>query len=147
MDNPHRVVYPLALKPEHTRPVLHRPSVNTDILWNLTRSGTSCAGLLCYRGVADTLEETPMATHDASNTHGRPLFGLRKTFISEVAPPQEYAGPAWWFAFHRNRLLVEVVDDAVRVPCRERVEELGVTVVQRHYLGRYDGLPCGGSGG
>lgn len=83
-----------------------------------------------------------MATHDSLDTCGLPLFGMRKTFISEVAPSQEHAGPAWWFAFHRNRLLVEVVEDALRVPCRERVEELGVTVVQRHYLGRYDGLPC-----
>ena len=83
-----------------------------------------------------------MATHDASDPRGRPLFGLRKPFISEVAPPQEHAGPAWWFAFHRNRLLVEVGEAAVRVPCRERFEEVGVKVVQRHYLGRYDGVPC-----
>ena len=83
-----------------------------------------------------------MATDDSSDTRGLPLFGMRKTFISEVTPPQEQAGPAWWFAFHRNRLLVEVGDDALRVPCRERFEELGVTIVQRHYLGRYDGLPC-----
>jgi NAD+ diphosphatase len=83
-----------------------------------------------------------MATYDSSDPREWPLFGMRKTFISEVAPPQEHAGPAWWFAFHRNRLLVEVVEDVVRVPYRERVEELGVTVVQRHYLGRYDGVPC-----
>ncbi len=59
-----------------------------------------------------------MAIHDASDTRGLPLFGMRKTFISEVALPQEHAGPAWWFAFHRNRLLVEVGEDALRVPCR-----------------------------
>lgn len=83
-----------------------------------------------------------MATHDAPDTRGLPLFGMQKTFISEVAPAQTHAGPAWWFAFHRNRLLVEVGEDALRVPCRERLEELGVTVIQRHYLGRYDGVPC-----
>src|SRR5262249_27953306 len=83
-----------------------------------------------------------MATHESSDTRGLLLFGMRKTFISEVAPRQEHTGPAWWFAFHRNRLLVEVVEDMLRIPCRERFEELGVTVVQRHYLGRYDGLPC-----
>lgn len=83
-----------------------------------------------------------MATHDSSDPREWPLFGMRKTFISEVDPPQEHAGPAWWFAFHRNCLLVEVTEDVVRVPYRERVEELGVTVVQRHYLGRYDGVPC-----
>ena len=83
-----------------------------------------------------------MATHESSDTRGLPLFGMRKTFISEVALPREHAGPAWWFAFHRNRLLVEVGEDALRVPCRERFEELRVRVVQQHYLGRYDGLPC-----
>ena len=35
-----------------------------------------------------------MAIHDASDTHGLPLFGMRKTFISEVAPAQEHAEPA-----------------------------------------------------
>jgi NAD+ diphosphatase len=83
-----------------------------------------------------------MATDESVDTRALQLFGMRKTFISEVTPSQEQAGPAWWFAFHRNRLLVEVGNDALRVPCRERFEELGVTIVQRHYLGRYDGLPC-----
>jgi hypothetical protein len=46
-----------------------------------------------------------MATYDSSDPRGLPLFGMRKTFISEIAPAQEHAGPAWWFAFHRNRLL------------------------------------------
>jgi hypothetical protein len=65
-----------------------------------------------------------MTIHDSSDPRELPLFGMRKIFISEVAPPQEHTGPAWWFAFHRHRLLVEVGEDAVRVPCRERFEEL-----------------------
>src|SRR5688572_25279441 len=88
------------------------------------------AGLLCCGGEAATLEGTLMATDDSADTRGLQLFGMRKTFISEVTPPQEQAGPAWWFAFHRNRLLVEVGDDVLRIPCRERFEELGVTIVQ-----------------
>jgi NAD+ diphosphatase len=83
-----------------------------------------------------------MASYDPADPRGLPLFGMRKLFISEVSQPQEHGGPAWWFAFHRNRLLVEVAEDIVRIPCCERFEELGVTAVQRHYLGRYDGLPC-----
>ncbi|MGH7961818.1 MAG: NAD(+) diphosphatase, partial [Candidatus Binatia bacterium] len=83
-----------------------------------------------------------MAIHDPSDIRGLPPFGLQKTFISELTPPQEHTGPSLWFAFHRNRLLVEVVEDALRVPYRERFDELGVAVVQRHYLGRYDGMPC-----
>ncbi len=83
-----------------------------------------------------------MATREIANIRELPLFGMQKTFISEVAPSQTHAGPVWWFAFHRNRLLVEVDDDVLRVPRRERFEELGVRIVQQHYLGRYDGVPC-----
>ena len=83
-----------------------------------------------------------MATHDLSQAPDQPLFGMQKAFISEVAPPQEYSGPAWWFAFHRNRMLVHVNDDTLGVPHAERFEELGVTVKQKYYLGRYDGRPC-----
>lgn len=83
-----------------------------------------------------------MATHDSSQAHQQPLFGMQKTFMSEVAPPQEYSGPAWWFAFHRNRMLVHVTNDALGVPHAERFEELGVTVKQQYYLGRYDGRLC-----
>lgn len=83
-----------------------------------------------------------MATHDSPDSRRLPLFGMQKTFISEVAPLQEHPGPAWWFAFHRNRLLVEVGENGLRIPRRERFDELGVTIVQQHYLGRYDGLPC-----
>jgi NAD+ diphosphatase len=67
---------------------------------------------------------------------------MEKSFVSEVAPSQQHVGPALWFAFHRNRLLVEVGESSLRVPRRERFEELGVRVVQQHYLGRYDGVPC-----
>lgn len=83
-----------------------------------------------------------MTTQDSSQAHQQPLFGMRKAFMSEVAPPQEYSGPAWWFAFHRTRLLVHVTDDALGVPHAERFEELGVTAKQQYYLGRYDGRPC-----
>ena len=83
-----------------------------------------------------------MATHDSSQALEQPLFGMQKAFISEVTPPQEYAGPAWWFAFHRNRMLVHVTDDALGVPHAERFEELGVIARQQYYLGRYDGRPC-----
>lgn len=83
-----------------------------------------------------------MATHDSSHAPRQPLFGMQKAFISEVTPPQEYAGPAWWFAFYRNRMLVHVTDGVLGVPHTERFEELGMTAKQQYYLGRYDGRPC-----
>ena len=72
------------------------------------------------------------------------MFGMHKSFISEVTPPPEVSGPAWWFAFHRNRLLVHVRAGALTVPHTERLEELGVTAKQQYYLGRYDGRSCYG---
>lgn len=83
-----------------------------------------------------------MATQDSSHAHQQPLFGMQKAFISEVTPPQESSGPTWWFAFHRNRMLVHMTDSTLGVPQRERFEELGVTAKQQYYLGRYDGRPC-----
>ncbi len=72
------------------------------------------------------------------------MFGMQKSFISEVTPPPGISGAAWWFAFHRNRLLVHVTDRGLAVPYAERLEELGVTAKQQHYLGRYEERPCYG---
>ena len=83
-----------------------------------------------------------MATHDSSQAPQQSLFGMQKAFISGVTPLQEYSGPAWWFAFYRNRMLVHVTDGVLGVPHTERFEELGVTAKQQYYLGRYDGRPC-----
>ncbi len=83
-----------------------------------------------------------MPARNAPHSHGQPIFGMRKTFISEVTPPPDLSGPAWWFGFHRNRLLLQKQDETFQVPCLERFEELGVSAGNRHYLGRYDGQAC-----
>ncbi len=83
-----------------------------------------------------------MSSRTAPHAHGQPIFGMQKTFISEVAPPSSLAGPAWWFGFYRNRLLLQQTDATFQVPCLERFEELGVSAGNRHYLGRYDGRAC-----
>ena len=70
------------------------------------------------------------------------MFGMQKSFISEVTPPSDLSGPAWWFGFHRNRLLVQVTDAGLAVPYTERFTELGLTARQQYYLGRYEGRPC-----
>ena len=83
-----------------------------------------------------------MSSRTAPHAHGQPIFGMQKPFISEVAPPPDLSGPAWWFGFHRNRLLLQQTDATFQVPCLERFEELGVSAGNRHYLGRYDGRAC-----
>lgn len=83
-----------------------------------------------------------MSSRNTPHTHPQPLFGMRKPFISEVAPPQELSGPTWWFGFYRNLLVLQKAGETFVVPCLERFEELGVAVGNRHYLGRYDGRAC-----
>lgn len=83
-----------------------------------------------------------MPARNAPHAHGQPIFGMKKTFISEVAPPPDLSGPAWWFGFHRNRLLLQKQDETFQVPCLERFEELGVAAGNRYYLGRYNGQAC-----
>ena len=56
-----------------------------------------------------TLEDLSMPSRNTPHSphfHGTPIFGMQKTFISEMVPPQELSGPAWWFGFHRNLLPV-----------------------------------------
>ena len=84
------------------------------------------------------------------HTHASPLFGMRRPFISEMTPPPELSGAAWWFGFHRNLLLLQKTDGqngqkeggTLAVPYLERFEDLGVEAGTRHYLGRYDGRAC-----
>ena len=83
-----------------------------------------------------------MSSRTAPHAHGQPIFGMQKPFISEVVPPPDLSGPAWWFGFHRNRLLLQKNGSTFQVPCLERFEELGVSAGNRHYLGRYDGRAC-----
>ena len=83
-----------------------------------------------------------MSSRNAPHSHGQPIFGMQKPFISEVVPPPNLPGPAWWFGFHRNLLLLQKNGPTFQVPCVERFEDVGVSAGNRHYLGRYDGRAC-----
>jgi len=63
-------------------------------------------------------------------------------FISAVTPPGERSGPAWWFAFLGNQLLVHQDPDSARVPYLREFLELGVPHNGAHYLGELDGRSC-----
>ncbi|WP_143310122.1 hypothetical protein [Candidatus Entotheonella palauensis] len=64
------------------------------------------------------------------------MFGMTKPFISEMAPPPDLSGPAWWFIFCGNRLLLEERDGELHVPCLDHLDDLGVATGSQHYLGR-----------
>ncbi len=71
-----------------------------------------------------------------------PMFGMNKPFISEMSPPSDLSGPAWWFIFRGNRLLLETRDGGLHVPYRGHIDDLEVATGARHYLGRFDDCAC-----
>ena len=65
-----------------------------------------------------------------------------KRFISSVTPPAGTSGPAWWFAFLGNQLLVHLEPESVRVPFLSDFSELGVPQNGTNYLGELGGRSC-----
>ena len=66
----------------------------------------------------------------------------QKKFISGIVPPQGLSGPAWWFAFQENKLLVYEEPSGVSLPLLVDFSELGLTPLSKHYLGSFDHRPC-----
>jgi NAD+ diphosphatase len=64
------------------------------------------------------------------------------SFISSVVPPRDRSGPAWWFAFLGNQLLVHLEPDSVRVPFLSNFSDLGVPQNGANYLGELGGHSC-----
>jgi NAD+ diphosphatase len=58
-----------------------------------------------------------------------------KKFQASVVPPAERKGPAWWFAFQGNNLLVSEESSSISIPCLNDFSELGLPVKSQHYLG------------
>jgi NAD+ diphosphatase len=56
--------------------------------------------------------------------------------------PPDYRGPALWFAFYGDTLLVTVAEQEARLPYCSDLTELGIEPVRKHYLGRYDDQYC-----
>jgi NAD+ diphosphatase len=63
-------------------------------------------------------------------------------FIPSIVPPRELSGPAWWFAFQGNGLLVRLEESSVSIPCLADFGELGLRALQQHYLGLLKDRHC-----
>lgn len=83
-----------------------------------------------------------MPSKTGPHYHGEPIFGMKKPFVSEITPPSNLSGPAWWFGFHRNQLLLQKTADSFEVPFMDNFEEIGIAAGARHYLGRYNNSAC-----
>ncbi|HQY93948.1 NAD(+) diphosphatase [Caldilinea sp.] len=69
---------------------------------------------------------------------------MLERFVAGVNAPT-LDGPARWYLFQGDRLLVDERGDALAIPTALAVEELGVPAVRTHYLGALTGAaltPC-----
>ena len=66
----------------------------------------------------------------------------KKKFISGIVPAEERSGPAWWFVFEENKLLIYQNTDSVAVPFLIDLNELGLTALRENYLGKLDNHHC-----
>ena len=65
-----------------------------------------------------------------------------REFIAGIAPPAERKGPALWFAFQENNLLVSENSTSVTIPHLDDFSELGLVTLNQNYLGLLEGSPC-----
>lgn len=65
-----------------------------------------------------------------------------RKFISGIEPPIEKTGPAWWFAFSGNKLLVSQGSSSVTIPFLIDFGELGLTALSQNYLGHLEHTHC-----
>ena len=66
----------------------------------------------------------------------------KRSFVPSVIAPSELCGPALWFVFCGDRLLVAVKDRAVSLIRVRDLGELDLEPVRQHYLGTLDGRHC-----
>ena len=65
-----------------------------------------------------------------------------KEFIAGIVPPADYNGPALWFAFQGNNLLVSQESSSVTIPFLKDFSELGLASRNQNYLGLLEDRPC-----
>jgi NAD+ diphosphatase len=63
-------------------------------------------------------------------------------FVPGFQPPPSACGPALWFVFRGQELLVDEGDGRPRVPLLPALEEIGLPGRPAHYLGDLEGRPC-----
>ena len=66
----------------------------------------------------------------------------QKKFIPAMVPLEEQSGPAWWFAYQENKLLVYEGPSGVSLPLLADFSDLGLTPLSKHYLGSIDNRHC-----
>jgi len=65
-----------------------------------------------------------------------------RTFISNIASPQEHTDPALWFAFQGDKLLLQLKGTSASIPCCVHFSDSGLTAIRHHYLGQLADCHC-----
>ncbi len=63
-------------------------------------------------------------------------------FTPRVQEPKERSGPAWWYVFRDNNLLVHATEAGAEIPFGDDLSPLGLTPLRRQYLGTLDDADC-----
>jgi len=65
-----------------------------------------------------------------------------KKFISGIVAPKQRSEAAWWFAFQKDKLLIQSESSQAMIPCLVEFAELELPVLRQHYLGRLGDRDC-----
>jgi NAD+ diphosphatase len=65
-----------------------------------------------------------------------------KKFISGIVAPKQRLEAALWFAFQKDKLLIQLESSQVTIPSFVDFAELELPVLRQHYIGRLDDRHC-----
>lgn len=71
-----------------------------------------------------------------------PRESIYKRYVPAVAPEHDRNGPAYWFVFSSNKLLVKEASGKVSIPVAQTAEQLHIQPIRTQYLGTFAGYPC-----
>lgn len=63
-------------------------------------------------------------------------------FVPGVRAPENLKGPAWWFLFKRDELLVLANGEKAEIPFLRDLSEINISPERQQYLGTLEGNPC-----
>jgi NAD+ diphosphatase len=64
------------------------------------------------------------------------------SFVPSYQLSVDEPGPSWWFVFSGTKLLVERVDQRVRIPLLNGPDPLPLSTLRKQFLGSLNGRPC-----
>jgi len=70
------------------------------------------------------------------------MMNQNSEFTPGIEPPRQHSGPALWFAFQGDRLLVNHGPTSDKIPCTEDFADLSLKTLRQHYFGQFQGQPC-----